>query len=170
MRLLTDAGSVIRWLRNFANNALTGREEIAVLKITVGDLTFEADLEEADAPHTVEGILKLLPISGTLLQAPWCGEAGSLDMSDSGFDLGESEHESFENHTTHPSPGNILIYPGGFSDPEILFAYGPAIFARRFGNLAGNHFATVTKGREHFKELGRRLQYEGAQAITIEKL
>jgi hypothetical protein len=140
-----------------------------VLKITVGNLVFQAQLEVADAPHTAEGILKLLPISGKLVQAPWCGEAGSLDMSESGFDLGNSEHESFENHTTHPSPGNLLIYPGGFSDPEILFAYGPAIFARRFGNLAGNHFATVTSGGERFKELGRLLQWEGAQEIRIEE-
>jgi hypothetical protein len=140
-----------------------------VLKIAVGDLTFEARLEESDAPHTVEALLDLLPLRGKLVQAAWCGEAASLDMKDSGFALGSSEHESFENHTTHPAPGDLIIYPGGFSDVEILFAYGPAIFARRFGNLAGNHFATVESGRENLKELGRRLVWDGAQEITIEK-
>jgi hypothetical protein len=140
-----------------------------MLKITVGDLSFEATLEEGDAPHTVEAVLRLLPIRSKLVQAPWCGEAAAIDMSDSGFDLPNSEHESFENHTTHPAPGDLIIYPGGFSDIEILFAYGPAIFARRFGNLAGNHFASVVAGRENLKELGRRLLWDGAQDITIEK-
>ena len=31
---------------------------------------------------------------------------------------------SFENHTSHPAPGEILLYPGGFSETEILFPYG----------------------------------------------
>ena len=37
----------------------------------------------------------------------------------------------YENHTSHPAPGEILLYPGGFSETEILFPYGaPASPAR----------------------------------------
>jgi hypothetical protein len=147
----------------------TGSSAEATLTISVGDLRFKARFEEADAPNTVAAIRRLLPIRTKLTIAPWCGEAGSIDMEDSGFDLGETEHESFENHTTHPGPGELIIYPGGFSELEIIFAYGPAVFARRIGNLAGNHFATVVEGRENFRELGRRLIWDGAQDLTIEE-
>jgi hypothetical protein len=139
------------------------------LRISVGELTFRAQFEEDAAPNTVAAIRHLLPIHSKIVQAAWCGEAGCVDMEDSGFDLGETEHESFENHTTHPGPGELIIYPGGFSDIEIIFAYGPAVFARRIGNLAGNHFASVNDGREQLRELGRKLIWEGAQDITIEE-
>jgi hypothetical protein len=140
-----------------------------MLKITVGDLTFAAQFEDRDAPNTVAGIKRLLPIRSKLVQAPWCGEAASISMKDKGFNLGDTEHESFENHTHHPAPGELIIYPGGFSEIEIIFAYGPAIFARQIGNLAGNHFASVEGEREKLQELGRRLLWNGAQDVTIEE-
>lgn len=51
-----------------------------------------------------------------------------------------------ENHTAYPSRGDILFYPGGVSEAEVLFAYGNAAFASTAGQLAGNHFLTVTSG------------------------
>jgi hypothetical protein len=147
----------------------TGSSSEATLTITVGDLQFKARFEDADAPNTVAAIRRLLPLRGKLTQALWCGEAGSIDMGESGFDLGETEHESFENHTHHPAPGQLIIYPGGFSELEIIFAYGPAIFARRIGNLAGNHFATVVDSGEQLRELGHKLIWDGAQDVTIEE-
>jgi hypothetical protein len=35
------------------------------------------------------------------------------------------------------------------------------------GQLAGNHFATLTSGREQLAEMGRRVLWEGAQQIEI---
>ena len=42
----------------------------------------------------------------------------------------------FENATAHPSAGDILFYPGGYSETEILWAYGACSFASKLGPLA----------------------------------
>jgi hypothetical protein len=74
----------------------------------------------------------------------------------------------FENHTSHPSRGDILLYPGGFSETEILFAYGSAHFASKMGQLAGNHFLTVIEGQENLEALGKLVLWQGAQDILFE--
>ncbi len=73
----------------------------------------------------------------------------------------------FENHTCHPSRGDILLYPGGFSETEILFAYGSSSFASKMGDLAGNHFLTVVEGQENLNDFGRLVLWEGAQDIEF---
>ena len=73
----------------------------------------------------------------------------------------------FENHTSHPSAGEILLYPGGFSETEILFPYGGTLFASKMGQLAGNHFLTIVEGKEYLKEVGRLVLWEGAQDIEF---
>jgi hypothetical protein len=75
----------------------------------------------------------------------------------------------FENPTSHPSPGQLLLYPGGLSEPEVLLPYGPTTFSSKVGQLAGNHFLTVIRGEEQLGELGRRVLWEGAQAIRMER-
>ena len=77
---------------------------------------------------------------------------------------------NFENHTSHPSRGDVILYPGGFSETEILLAYGSACFASRVGQLAGNHFLTIVKGVDNLNGLGELALWEGAQDITFEKL
>lgn len=76
----------------------------------------------------------------------------------------------FENHTSHPAPGMLLLYPGGISETELLFPYGSTMFASKVGQLAGNHVATVTQGQEQLPEIGRLTLWEGAQDITIEEV
>ncbi len=39
----------------------------------------------------------------------------------------------------------MIFYPGGYSETEILLAYGGVRFASKLGQLAGNHFLTVEK-------------------------
>ena len=75
----------------------------------------------------------------------------------------------FENQTSHPSPGMLLLYPGGISETELLFPYGSTMFSSKVGQLAGNHFATVIEGQEQLPEIGRLTLWEGAQEITIEE-
>lgn len=75
----------------------------------------------------------------------------------------------FENHTSHPAPGMLLLYPGGISETELLFPYGATRFASKVGQLAGNHFATIVEGYEQLSEIGRRTLWEGAQEITMEE-
>ncbi len=53
---------------------------------------------------------------------------------------------SYENHTSFPAPGQVILYPGGLSETEILLAYGGVRFASKVGQLAGNHFLTLTEG------------------------
>ena len=72
-----------------------------------------------------------------------------------------------ENSASAPRPGEVLWYPGGVSETEILFPYGEVAFACRAGPLAGNHFLTIVDGAEHLPQLGRRVLYEGVQEIRF---
>lgn len=99
-----------------------------------------------------------------LVQARWSGEAAWVPLGDLDLGLGH------ENHTSHPAPGQLLLYPGGISETEILFPYGATLFASKMGQLAGNHFATITDGAEQLKELGELVLDKGAQEITFSKL
>ena len=74
-----------------------------------------------------------------------------------------------ESATSYPSPGELLLYPGGVSETEILFPYGRTCFASTAGQLAGNHFATIVEGLDRLAELGRRIVWEGAQPIRVEE-
>jgi hypothetical protein len=76
----------------------------------------------------------------------------------------------FENHTSHPSVGDILFYPGGYSETEILIAYGSCCFASKMGQLAGNHFLTIVEGKEKLREVGVKVLWEGAQDVLFEKI
>jgi hypothetical protein len=79
----------------------------------------------------------------------------------------------YENATAHPAPGDILIYTGEVSECEILFPYGACSFSSKMGPLAGNHFATLVPDagwRDRLREVGRRVLWNGAQAITISEV
>jgi hypothetical protein len=136
-----------------------------VLKITVGGFEFEASLEEEAAPKTVAVVRGLLPFESQLVQARWSGEAAWVPM---GFELELGLGP--ENANSYPAAGELLLYPGGVSEVEILFPYGATCFASKMGQLAGNHFATVQGGREHLSELGRRVLWEGSQNIHISEV
>jgi hypothetical protein len=106
----------------------------------------------------------MLPLKANLIQARWSGEAAWIPLGDLALDL------SYENHTSHPAPGELLLYPGGMSETEILFPYGPTLFASKMGQLAGNHFATIFEGNELLGELGELVLWKGAQEISFKKL
>lgn len=133
-----------------------------MITITVGeDLVFRAKLEEEAAPRTVAAFRTLLPYTQKLIQARWSGESGWIPLGD--FDLGVG----IENSTSYPAAGEILFYPGGYSETEILFPYGRTCFASTMGQLSGNHFLTIVEGKELLKEVGRRIVWEGAQEISF---
>jgi hypothetical protein len=131
------------------------------LAIEVGAFRFVARLEEQAAPRTCAAFVKLLPFANQVIHSRWSGEAVWVPLGD--FDTGLG----FENHTSHPSRGDILLYPGGLSETEILFAYGSSCFASKMGQLAGNHFLTVVEGTEQLMEMGRSVLWQGAQAIRF---
>ena len=64
--------------------------------------------------------------------------------------------------------GDILFYPGGYSETEIILAYGSCCFASKLGQLAGNHFLTIVQGREQLPALGKKILWEGAQEVRFE--
>jgi len=134
----------------------------ANVTITVGkDLRFTARFEEENAPKTVAAFRKLMPYRQRIVHCRWSGEGCWIPLGDFKLDVG------FENHTSYPAPGQILWYPGGFSETELIFAYGSVQFASKMGQLAGNHFLTVVEGGDQLAEMGRRVLYEGAQEIEF---
>ena len=135
---------------------------MANLKITAGPFTFDARLEEDAAPKTCAAFRSRLPFSGQIVHVRWSGEGVWIPLGDLDFGVG------YENHTSHPAPGHIILYPGGISETEILLAYGGVDFSSKMGQLAGNHFITITSGLENLPELGRLTLWEGAQKISFE--
>jgi uncharacterized protein DUF3830 len=134
-----------------------------MIEIVVADLRFLARLETEKAPKTTARFRAMLPLKTKIIQARWSGEAGWIPFGDLDLGLG------YENHTSYPAPGHLLLYPGGVSETEILFPYGSTMFASKAGQLAGNHFATIYEGNDQLAALGHRVVWEGAQDITFEE-
>jgi hypothetical protein len=122
---------------------------------------FPVRFEEAAAPCTCAAFQKILPYSEKIIHVRWSGEACWIPLGDHDFGVG------FENATSHPAPGQILLYPGGVSETEILIAYGPVSFASKAGPLAGNHFLTITEGLDELAGIGRDTLWTGAKNITF---
>jgi hypothetical protein len=133
------------------------------IRITAGSHRFVA-LPNAAAPRTVAAFTALLPYRQKIIHVRWSGEACWIPLGD--FDL----KTGFENHTSHPSVGDILFYPGGFSETEILIAYGSCCFSSKVGQLAGNHFLTIVEGVENLRPLGVEVLWGGAKDILFEKI
>jgi hypothetical protein len=134
-----------------------------MLEIVVGQMRFVARLEEEAAPQTVIAFRRLLPLRSRIIHARWSGESAWIPFGE--LDVGVGP----ENATTYPAPGELLLYPGGLSETEILFPYGATSFASKAGSLAGNHFATIVEGGAQLRELGKLVLWEGAQDIVFEE-
>ena len=133
------------------------------IKITVGkDFIFVAEFQEKLAPKTCAAFRRLLPYKQKLVHCRWSGEGCWIPLGEFKLDVG------YENHTSHPAPGEILWYPGGFSETELIFAYGDVMFASKVGQLAGNHFLSVVEGAERLADMGRLVLYHGAQDVLFE--
>jgi len=148
-----------------ARSDLRERTPDSMIRITLGHgLVFMARLERERAPATVAALLHLLPLSGSLLQARWSGEAAWMPLGT--LDIGVGA----ENDTQRPSPGEILLYPFGISETEILIPYGKTVFASKAGPLRGNHVMTIVEGEGQLAELGRRVVWDGAQPVRLEEV
>jgi len=134
-----------------------------VLQIVSGDFRFTARLEEEAAPQTVAAFRDMLPLDSRVIHVRWSGESMWIPFGD--LDLGLRS----ENATRFPNPGELLLFPGGVSEAELLFPYGHVAFGSKAGPLAGNHFATIVEGAEHLRELGVKCLWEGAQPVRFEE-
>lgn len=134
------------------------------LKITIAGVEFDARFEEKNAPQTVAAFRAQMPYRSKVIHVRWSGEGVWIPLGDTQFGVG------YENHTSYPAPGQFILYPGGISETEILLAYGGVHFASKLGQLAGNHFITLTSGLDLLAELGPKVLWEGAQEITFEEV
>jgi hypothetical protein len=132
------------------------------LRVTAGPFIFEARFETALAPKTCEIFRRLLPYEERVIHVRWSGEAVWIPLGDTNMGV------PAENQTSYPAPGQMLLYPGGISETEILLGYGGVHFASKMGQLAGNHFITLTSNLENLPALGKTVLWQGAQKVRFE--
>ncbi len=135
---------------------------MTAVKVTAGDFVFAGRFEEKLAPKTCAAFSSRLPFESKVVHVRWSGEAVWIPLGDMKFGV------DYENHTSYPAPGQIILYPGGISETEILLAYGGVQFASKMGQLAGNHFITLTSGLENLPALGKKVLWDGARKIVFE--
>jgi len=132
------------------------------VKIIIADEVFDAVYEIEKSPATCAAFEKVMPFESQVVHVRWSGEGVWIPLGDMDFDIG------YEDATAYPAPGQILLYPKGKSETEILIAYGSVHFASKAGTLAGNHFATITSGLERLRDIGVRTLWQGAKDIRFE--
>ena len=131
------------------------------IAIDIGDETFLARFEEGAAPRSCACLRALLPYRDRIIHVRWSGEACWIPMG--GRDLGLG----YENATSYPAPGQVILHPGGVSETEILLAYGPTRFASKAGQLAGNHVLTIGADLERLAAVCRDVLWGGARPVTF---
>ena len=130
--------------------------------VKAGPFSFPASFETASAPKTCARFKMMLPYRTRIIHVRWSGEGCWIPLGEQALDF------PVENATSYPAPGQFLFYPGGFSEAEILLAYGGVRFASKMGQLAGNHFLTITGNLQDLNKLGRMTLWEGAQDIVFD--
>lgn len=132
------------------------------LRMSAGPYTFACVLEEALAPSTCAAFCARLPLRAHVLHVRWSGQATWVPLGDEHFELEP------ENATAFPLPGQVLLYPGGVSEAELLIPYGSTRFYSVAGELTGNHFLSVVEGTESLRALGEHVLWHGALEIAFE--
>ncbi len=124
---------------------------------------FDAVFEEEKSPKTCELFKQKLPFKNQVVHVRWSGEGMWIPLGDADLAV------EWEDATSHPAPGQIIHYPKGKSETEILIAYGSVSFASKAGPLAGNHFASITSDLNRLREIGISTLWEGAKHIEFKQ-
>ena len=132
------------------------------MKVEIDGHAFEAVFETEKSPQTCVAFRRVMPFESKIVHVRWSGEGVWIPLGDMDFAVG------YEHATAYPAPGEILLYPKGKSETEILIAYGRVHFASMAGTLAGNHFATITSDLERLREIGVATLWQGAKTIRFE--
>ncbi|MEP7242106.1 MAG: DUF3830 family protein [Gammaproteobacteria bacterium] len=132
------------------------------VRITVGDQVFTAHWERELSRQTCAAFEAILPFAQKIIHARWSGQACWIPLGN--FDLGVEP----ENPVSHPQPGQLLFYPAGISETEILLPYGAARFSSVAGDLAGNRILTITEGLDRLATLGEQILWHGSRDILFE--
>ena len=129
--------------------------------IEIDGFIFDAVLEEDKSPRTCQVFMQVMPFESQVVHVRWSGEAMWIPLGDRDFGV------AYEEATSYPLPGQILLHPKGKSETEILIAYGSVHFASKAGTLAGNHFATITSDLDKLREIGVATLWEGSKSIRF---
>lgn len=129
--------------------------------IVIDGYKFEAVFEEGKSPKTCDIFRDVMPFESEVVHVRWSGEGMWIPLGDRDFSV------DYEDATSYPAPGQVLLYPKGKSETEILIAYGSVQFASKAGTLAGNHFASITSDLEKLKEIGISTLWEGKKSIVF---
>ena len=129
--------------------------------IEIDGYKFDAVFEESRSPETCKAFYKVLPFESQVVHVRWSGEGMWIPLGDRDFGVG------YEDATSYPLPGQILLYPKGKSETEILIAYGSVRFASKAGTLAGNHFATIISDLKKLREIGVATLWKGSKSILF---
>jgi len=135
------------------------------IEFDIGDRTFAASLLPGDAPESVDLLERLLPLETTVKHVRWSGYA--IYVEDPGGGDVEMTDLPRENFCVAPSRGDVLLYPGYESPPEILIACGSTVFRSPAGELAGNHVASLDASREELADLEVDVLENGTKEIVI---
>lgn len=155
---MTSQAQTIRLARNSSSSSSDR------VLIRIGQLKFLARWEASGAPRTCELFQSLLPLNMKMIHCSWSGEGGWIP-------LGKWDAPWYpENQTSNPSPGQLLLYAPGPSEPELLIPYGVCIFNSKYGVLAGNHLLTIVEGQDNLPKLKHMLLWQGAQDCRIEQI
>jgi len=78
----------------------------------------------------------------------------------------------YENHTSYPAPGQIILYPGGISETEIpVGLWRPSTCRQQdWPARPAIHFITLTSGLENLATFGKTVLWKGAQKIRFEEI
>jgi Protein of unknown function (DUF3830) len=130
------------------------------VRLDIGAMGFIGRLEALAAPKSVAWLAERLPLKGTVIHAHWSGEAAWMPLE-------YRARLEPENATAYPHPGQLLLYAGGKSEPELLIPYGACAFASRAGALAGNHIVTLESDLEGLRARAENLLREGAEPLQL---
>jgi hypothetical protein len=136
------------------------------LDLKIGTVRLSATLRRDLAPHSCERLIDMLPYQGTVLHARWSGEALWSPLT-AAWPAGQQLPR--EHATCEPNPGEVLLYAGDLSEPELLIPYGTTRFCSKAGLLEGTPVLSIEHPLSVLAELGRVGLWKGAARFRIEK-
>jgi Protein of unknown function (DUF3830) len=138
---------------------------LPAIRMIIGGEIFAARLRNDLAPRSCSRLVQLLPYRGELIHAQWSGQSCWAPLTPS---WPPGELLAPEGAIAYPAPGEILLYGGDLSEPELLIPYGPTRFASMAGPLAGNPVLKIDDRLTRLAELGRQILRRGGVDLRIE--
>lgn len=138
---------------------------MSALRISIGRFAFAARLRPELAPEACKRLIAMVPFRGSVVHARWSGEAiwcplGTAWPSGLMLEAEQAVHE--------PRPGEILLFAGERSEPELLIPYGETRFACKAGALAGSPVLLIEEDLARLAECGREVLIRGEMELRID--